>query len=447
VGSRLDPELDPGSFAGDYRVDVPIGSGAFGTVYRGEHPVIGKAVAIKVLNQRCSVDPTMVARFVAEARVVNTIGHRGIVDIFAFGQLPDGRHFHVMELLQGDTLQDLLARRGHLPLAEVLNVLEPVARALDAAHAAGIAHRDLKPANIFLANDSDGFRPLLLDFGVAKLLFDEAEGHHTETGATVGTPAYMAPEQCLGGTVGPRSDVYALGVVAFELLTGRLPFEATSRFGWMAAQLNDTPPLVHTLRPELPASVSTALAAMLAKAPEDRPHGTGEALAALRAASGDAALAPAAGSSVRPWMIGLAVAAALALGIVGWRMVPSSLTPGIDDGASTTAAVTSTAGLVPSPAADVGASDSAVPGVAAADAGLPGVADAGLPDANPLDAAPLAAAPTQPRLGTRVGRRPRGTGGHGSAPHAPASRGPTPVKNPASATGDSAPGPHELDPW
>ena len=347
-----EPVLAPGTPAGEYVVEVPIGVGAFGTVYRGRHPLIGKPVAIKVLHLRAAADQALVARFVAEARAVNAIGTtgggpRGIVDIFAFGQLADGRHFHVMELLHGDTLQALLRARGALPLAEALDLLEPVARALDAAHAAGIAHRDLKPANIFVAEEpagSDGRpgarRPCLLDFGMAKLLGEEGDGHHTETGATVGTPAYMAPEQCLGAAVDGRADVYALGVVAYEVLTGRLPFAATSRFGWMAAHLNDAPPPAHTVAPEVALSpaVSAALASMVAKRPEDRPATPGAALRMLRAAGSGSAVdrgaasAPAPRRAWRGWWLAGGLAAGLAAAATLWWAVSKEGTPARKEG-------------------------------------------------------------------------------------------------------------------
>jgi serine/threonine-protein kinase len=281
-----DAQIEAGSPIGEYVVEAPIGSGAFGDVYRGVHPLIGKQVAIKVLSLRYSVDPDIVSRFVEEARAVNRIGHSGIIDIFAFGRLNDGRQYYVMELLEGMTLLELLQSRGRLPLAEALSILDPIGRALDAAHAAGIAHRDLKPANIFLARDDGRWRPKLLDFGVAKLLDREATGsHRTETGVTVGTPAYMAPEQCIGKGVDHRADIYAFGVVAFEMLTGRLPFDADSAFALMAAHINEPPPDLRLLVPEVPEPVARAIGWLLAKKPEDRPANLAEALNVLSAAA------------------------------------------------------------------------------------------------------------------------------------------------------------------
>jgi serine/threonine protein kinase len=283
----LDLPLEAGARVGDYVVEGLLGSGAFGTVYRGVHPVIGKRVAIKLLSTRYSQDPTIVSRFISEARAVNKIGHSGIVDIFAFGQLPDGRHYHVMELVEGRTLAELLAERGPLTAHEALELLTPVARALDAAGAAGIAHRDLKPANILIGRgDAGELRPKLLDFGVAKLL-DEADPreHRTDTGMTLGTPSYMAPEQCNALPVDHRADIYAFGVVLYQLLTGALPFEGPNAFVVMAKHVNDPPPPPESVNPLISAEVSHVVQWLLAKRPEDRPQRLAVALEALAAAA------------------------------------------------------------------------------------------------------------------------------------------------------------------
>src|SRR5688500_8533157 len=166
-----DRDLQAGQKVGEYVIDEKIGEGGFGLVFRASHPLIGKVAAIKVLNRQYSADPEMVSRFVAEARAVNQIRHRNIIDIFAFGQIEDGRSYYVMEFLDGLPLDEHIARHGALALGDAIPVLRAVARALDAAHAKGIAHRDLKPKNIFLVHESDGsVFPKLLDFGIAKLL-------------------------------------------------------------------------------------------------------------------------------------------------------------------------------------------------------------------------------------------------------------------------------------
>ncbi len=265
-------DLAPGDRAGEYVVERLIGEGGFGKVFAGVHPVIGKAVAIKVLHVRYSSDPDIVSRFVAEARAVNQIGHDGIIDIFAFGSLPDGRQYYVMELLEGQSLRELIQSRGRLDLDETVDVLRQVAGALDAAHGSGVAHRDFKPDNIFLTPRDGGWRAKLLDFGVAKLMAPDSNvDHKTATGASVGTPAYMAPEQVIGKNVDHRADIYAFGVVAFHMLTGQLPFAADSAFSIMTAHVNEPPPDPLSLVDSLPRGLEQVLGWALAKAPDERP--------------------------------------------------------------------------------------------------------------------------------------------------------------------------------
>jgi serine/threonine-protein kinase len=292
-----DQELAPGAQVGEYQLEAMIGRGGFGSVYRAVHPVIGKHVAIKVLSRRYSADPQIVSRFVSEARAVNQIGHRNIIDIFAFGQLPDGRHYYVMELLEGEPL-DRVVERAPLTLAEALPLFRALARALDAAHAKGIAHRDLKPENIFLARDADGsVFPKLLDFGIAKLLVPEEEApHHTGTGVPLGTPYYMSPEQCRGREVDHRTDIYSFGIVAYRVLTGIYPFTG-DYMELMMKQIGEepVPPSQHVAA--LPATVDSAIAWMMRKDASQRPPTLMDAVTAL---DPDAAItAPPAGRSSR----------------------------------------------------------------------------------------------------------------------------------------------------
>jgi eukaryotic-like serine/threonine-protein kinase len=270
----FDQDLAPGQAVGEYLVDEKIGQGGFGAVYRGTHPLIGKQVAIKVLFREYSVNPQMVSRFIAEARAVNQIGHKNIIDIFSFGQLGDGRHFYVMELLGGQALDALLEDRVRLPLAEAIPILRQLARALDAAHAKGIAHRDLKPENVFVAYDDEG-APFakLLDFGIAKLLGAETTGrqHKTRTGAPLGTPYYMSPEQCRGRDIDHRTDIYSFGIVAYQMLTGQLPFDGTDFMEIMLKQLSHAAPPASQIAADVPPAVDAALARMMAKDPTERP--------------------------------------------------------------------------------------------------------------------------------------------------------------------------------
>ncbi len=239
-----DRGLQAGAHVGEYVVESLIGAGGFGTVYRARHPLIGKLAAVKVLSRQYSADPEIVSRFVDEARAVNQIRHRNIIDIFSFGQLDDDRSFYVMELLDGQPLDEVIEQRGALPLGEAIPILRGIARALDAAHASGVAHRDLKPENIFLARDSDGgVFPKLLDFGIALLLGDRAaeQQHKTRTGAPMGTPFYMSPEQCRGRDVDHRTDFYAFGCVAYKLLTGDVPFDGEAHMDVLMKQIGEEP--------------------------------------------------------------------------------------------------------------------------------------------------------------------------------------------------------------
>jgi serine/threonine-protein kinase len=281
--SSIDVDLESGQTVGEYTIDGKLGQGAFGTVYKAVHPLIGKVVAIKVLSRRYSVDPEMVSRFMAEARAVNQIRHRNIIDIFSFGALDDGRQYYVMEYLDGEPLDALIDRKGKLLLVDALPILRGIAKALDAAHAKGVAHRDLKAENVFLATDPDGgVFAKLLDFGIAKLLAPEdGVKHKTRTGLSVGTPYYMSPEQCRGKDVDHRTDIYAFGVLAYRMLTGVYPFDADDHIPIMMQQINADakPPSSHV--PELPSVVDDVVLWLLAKEPNDRPADCRTAVRAL----------------------------------------------------------------------------------------------------------------------------------------------------------------------
>ncbi|MEO8874216.1 MAG: serine/threonine-protein kinase, partial [Polyangiaceae bacterium] len=276
----VDADLKEGQAVGEYRVEMKIGEGGFGAVYRAVHPLIGKTAAIKVLNRQYSSNPQMVSRFISEARAVNQIRHRNIIDIFAFGSLEDGRQYFVMELLEGMPLDVYLREKGRLSPAEAIPILRSVARALDAAHGAGIAHRDLKPENVFLTFDEDhGIFPKLLDFGIAKLLDtnvtasgnQKVESPKTRTGTPMGTPYYMSPEQSRGKDVDHRTDIYSLGIMAHELLTGTLPFDGDSMMDLLIKQINAPPPPMSTVTPDIPSALDAPVLAMLEKEADKRP--------------------------------------------------------------------------------------------------------------------------------------------------------------------------------
>jgi serine/threonine-protein kinase len=247
---------------------------------------------VKVLARRFSSDPEMVSRFVSEARVVNTIRHANIIDVFSFGKLEDGRRYFVMELLSGVALDAYLRQTGPLEPAQVLAIMRGVAKALDAAHATGVIHRDLKPENIFLSfDDEDRPVPKLLDFGIAKLRGDAAvTGHKTRTGTPIGTPHYMSPEQCLGAEVDDRTDVYSFGVVCFEALTGAPPFDASSYLALMTKHTSEERPAASQRRPELGEAFDDALRTIMAREPAERPGTVLGAFELLVRASGDSAV-------------------------------------------------------------------------------------------------------------------------------------------------------------
>ncbi|HWO19486.1 MAG TPA: protein kinase, partial [Kofleriaceae bacterium] len=267
-----DSDLQPGQVVGEYEVEHKLGQGGFGAVFKAVHPLIGKQVAIKVLSHRFSVDPQMVSRFVSEARAVNQIRHPNIIDIFSFKTLDDGRLYYVMEYLDGEPLDRRLAR-GRMSLAEAIPILRGIARALDAAHGKGIAHRDLKAENVFLAAHPDGVFPKLLDFGIAKLMTPEDQlTHKTRTGAPMGTPHYMSPEQCHGRDVDHRTDMYAFGVLAYLMLTGVYPLDGDDYMAILMRQVHDEPQPPSSHAPELPAGVNAAVAWLMRKDPAARPE-------------------------------------------------------------------------------------------------------------------------------------------------------------------------------
>ena len=213
-------------------------------------------------------------RFVDEARAVNRIGHENIIDIFSFGQLPDGRQYFVMEYLQGATLAER-QDQGDLQPAEIPPILAQVCDALDAAHAKKIIHRDLKPENVWIATSSRGAPKVrLLDFGIAKLL-DTGDRVVTDIGAVMGTPHYMSPEQCHGRGVDHRTDIYAMGVMLYRIFAGRLPFRGETFAEILAKQVTLTPPPPSTYA-VVPAALDRLIMQCLEKNPALRPHGAGE---------------------------------------------------------------------------------------------------------------------------------------------------------------------------
>jgi eukaryotic-like serine/threonine-protein kinase len=279
------PGPDPllGAMVGSFRVQRLLGRGGMGSVYLAEHPVIGSKVAIKFLHESMCASPELVGRFYDEARAVNLIGHENIVAIYDLALLPPSRYYIVMEYLDGVPLSELI-RAGRVAPLVALDVLLQLADALRAAHERGVVHRDLKPDNVFLLrrHGREHFVKLV-DFGIAKL-GDRTSGARTAAGMIVGTPEYMAPEQCTESQVDRRTDIYAPGVMAYEVATGQLPFTGTTIPHILLAQVRDPPRPPRQHVPTLPEALDQAIMKALEKRPEDRFQTMGEMAAALDAA-------------------------------------------------------------------------------------------------------------------------------------------------------------------
>jgi serine/threonine-protein kinase len=262
-----------GHTVGNYRLDKILGRGGMGTVYSGEHVYIKKPVAVKVLHPQFARYPDAVNRFLREARAASSINHPNIVDVTDFGVLADGLVYFVMEFLEGKSLEDLIEKEGAVELHRALNIINQCTYALEAAHALGVIHRDLKPDNIMLL-ERPGRRDIVrmvtgnqggawvterersydfvkvLDFGIAKILAPDELGTDTLQGAVFGTPEYMSPEAARGEDVDIRTDVYSLGVILFDMICGRPPFEAEAGSEVLAKQIHAPVPSPRALAPQ-----------------------------------------------------------------------------------------------------------------------------------------------------------------------------------------------------
>ncbi len=257
---------------GNYRVTKLLGEGGMGAVYLGEHPVIGRKVAIKVLHTALAADKDIVARFFNEARAIHLIAHPNIVEILDFGQTPDGQPYFIMEFLTGEALSEIVSR-GPMAAPEVAHLADQMCRALSAAHAKGIVHRDLKPHNIQIIEKDGSPFVKILDFGVAKILSapDGSQSVKTRTGSLMGTPIYMSPEQCKGaGLLDHRTDIYSLGVLIFEMLAGRPPFMAEGIGELFAKHMLEEAPNLLDFAPQTPPAMVAAVMKSLNKELEDR---------------------------------------------------------------------------------------------------------------------------------------------------------------------------------
>lgn len=262
----------PQFIAGRFRIEREIGTGGMGTVYLATHLGLDRPVAVKIIKREFAGDADVADRFLREARTMAKLRHSHAAMIFDAGNLPDGRHFIVMEFVEGETLSQVLAREGRFTASRAVQIAMQICDVLEEAHRFGIVHRDLKPSNILLGRRG----VCVLDFGVAKVLASSAESTatcaSTGSGQLIGTPRYMSPEQCLGQRIGARSDLYSLGVLLYEMLAGRPPFTDPLQSALLVKQATAPAPPLPRLRQDIPRPLSLAVHTLLAKRPEDRPR-------------------------------------------------------------------------------------------------------------------------------------------------------------------------------
>jgi serine/threonine protein kinase/tetratricopeptide (TPR) repeat protein len=264
-----------------YRLDELLGQGGMGAVYRATHLLIERPVAVKVLSRRLVTDESARERFRREARAAGRLQHTNAVAVTDFGETRDGLVYLVMELLEGRPLREVLARESPLDPARAVSLMMQISAAVEAAHAAGIIHRDLKPGNIFLVQRPDSpYIVKVLDFGIAKLAADSGEFNFadtlTGTGVMIGTPRYMSPEQCDGAQLTPASDVYSLGVILYEMLTGQTPFTGGSPLALALKHSSESPRPPRELVAAIPPALEGVVLHALEKKPEERAGDAGE---------------------------------------------------------------------------------------------------------------------------------------------------------------------------
>ena len=270
LGQRPDDKLDPligKTIDGRYAIEGILGEGGMGTVYRARHTTLGRALALKVLRTDLAEETELAARFLQEAQATAAIKHPNIVSITDFGRLPDQRPYFVMELLSGRTLAALLKAGGALPARQATRIAMSIAAGLEAAHAARVVHRDLKPENVFLIDD-EGKELRIVDFGAALVM---GGSRLTKQGIVFGTPHYMSPEQAGGKPVDHRADVYALGIILYEMLTGRVPFEGDTYMGVLTQHMFVAPPPPSQIVPDLGGKLG-AIEAVVLRALEKDPN-------------------------------------------------------------------------------------------------------------------------------------------------------------------------------
>src|SRR5215813_10141716 len=267
-----------------YYLESKLGFGGMGSVYRAGRLLIGDRVAVKVLHPDQMADPQAVERFRREAQTAARLKHPNVVTVYDFGVSREGLNYQVMELAEGVSLRSLIERHGRLAETAAAEIIRQVCAALDEAHRQGIVHRDIKPENILVQTIPGGLQVKVLDFGIAALR-DVKAGRLTRAGAVVGTPHYMSPEQCLGEELDGRSDIYSLGVVLFEMLTGVVLFDSPTTTAIVVKHVNDPPPPPRTLNPKISPAVESIALRALEKRRDARPQTAGEMARELIAAA------------------------------------------------------------------------------------------------------------------------------------------------------------------
>jgi serine/threonine-protein kinase len=458
-GSR--PGEDPrigSTIGGRYHVRRLCGEGAMGRVYEAHHIDIGRRVAIKVLHASFHHSADLVERFRREARAASRIGHANIVDVTDSGTTADGAFYFVMEFLDGTNLEQLIDEVGPLPVTRALLITAQLTRALEAAHAADIIHRDLKPANVMLVNrkDEDDFVKVL-DFGISKDLDAAGDPHGalTRPNVAIGTPIYMAPEQAAGRPANPLTDVYAVGGLLYEMLTGHPPCAGGDAMAVLARKANEDPPPIRSLRPELPRPVERLVTRALSRLPGDRHPSMGalkdDVLANLTAAEEADAPALAAPPStgrtqaipararrraIGPATIAAAVGGALALAVGALVLRKSASTPAAESAAPAVAAphpsappaAAATTAAAPPPARAPVAPAAAAPATTATSWPEPNGAIATSAPAGTTGAEPapgILRAPTAARHEAPRAHDPSGPGAAPLAPHLAAAPAPS----------------------
>jgi serine/threonine protein kinase len=274
--------------AGQFRVVQRIGSGGMGAVYKAEQPDMNRFVAVKILHPKYVSRPDLVSRFRREARAMSHLSHPNTARVFMYGQLEDGACYIVMEYLEGKNLAQITRAEGMLQPARAVNIMVQVCGALEEAHRQGMVHRDLKPENIFLTSQGGiADFPKVLDFGLAKVTQREMRPGSlilTQEGMVFGTPEFMSPEQARGQQLDARSDIYSLGCILYEMLTGKLPFDASQPMDYLALQIRGTPIMLSKRIPGLtfPPGIEEAVMKTIAKEPDDRFPSAAEFAMALR---------------------------------------------------------------------------------------------------------------------------------------------------------------------